>query len=152
MPSATDFKDYYAILGVSKTATAEEIKRAYRKLARQHHPDLNPGNQAAEEKFKEINEAQEVLSDPEKRSKYDQYGQYWQQAAQRGPTASRAALIPQALILTNMATLMILFKKCSAGSHLGEHTVPDLEVTLEDLTILLDAASLLHLIQKLQLL
>lgn len=94
MPSATDFKDYYAILGVSKTATAEEIKRAYRKLARQHHPDLNPGNQAAEEKFKEINEAQEVLSDPEKRSKYDQYGQYWQQAAQRGPTASRAAADP----------------------------------------------------------
>ncbi len=94
MPSANDFKDYYAILGVSKTATPEEIKRAYRKLARQYHPDLNPGDQAAEAKFKEINEAQEVLSDPEKRQKYDEYGQYWQQAAERGTTPRNAAADP----------------------------------------------------------
>lgn len=71
MPSLTDFKDYYAILGVSKTATAEDIKRAYRKLARKHHPDVNPGNAEAEKKFKEINEANEVLSNPETREKYD---------------------------------------------------------------------------------
>ena len=83
--SATDFKDYYQILGVSKTATPEEIKKAYRKLARKYHPDLNPGDKAAEQRFKEINEAQEVLSDPEKRSKYDQFGQYWQQAAAGTP-------------------------------------------------------------------
>jgi curved DNA-binding protein len=76
---ATDFKDYYAILGVSKTASLEEIKKAYRKLARKYHPDLNPGNKESEARFKEINEANEVLGDPEKRKKYDQYGQYWQQ-------------------------------------------------------------------------
>lgn len=77
---ATDFKDYYKILGVSKTATPEEIKKAYRKLARKYHPDLNPNDKEAEVRFKEINEANEVLSDPEKRQKYDSFGQYWQQA------------------------------------------------------------------------
>lgn len=76
---ATDFKDYYKILGVSKTADEAEIKRAFRKLARQYHPDMNPNNQAAEAKFKEINEAYEVLSDASKRQKYDQFGQYWNQ-------------------------------------------------------------------------
>ena len=80
--ATTDFKDYYQILGISKDATAEDIKKAYRKLARKYHPDLNPGNKKAEIKFKEINEAQEVLSDPEKRQKYDQYGQYWEQGRQ----------------------------------------------------------------------
>ncbi len=79
MPTATDFKDYYTILGVSKTATPEELKRAYRKLARKCHPDLNPGDQDAEAKFKNLNEANEVLSDPEKRQKYDQFGQHWNQ-------------------------------------------------------------------------
>lgn len=78
MPAA-DFKDYYSILGVSKTASESEIKRAFRKLARQYHPDMNPGDQSAEAKFKEINEAYEVLSDASKRQKYDQFGQYWNQ-------------------------------------------------------------------------
>ncbi|MBD2293170.1 J domain-containing protein [Anabaena sphaerica FACHB-251] len=82
MPPATDFKDYYAVLGVNKNATPEEIKRAYRKLARKYHPDLNPGDQQAEARFKEINEAHEVLSDSEKRQKYDQFGQYWNQVNQ----------------------------------------------------------------------
>lgn len=77
MPTATDFKDYYATLGVSKTATPEEIKRAYRKMARKFHPDLNPGDKQAEAKFKDLNEANEVLSDPVKRDKYDRFGQYW---------------------------------------------------------------------------
>lgn len=82
--AATDFKDYYALLGIKKNASAEEIKRAYRKLARKYHPDLNPGDRQAEARFKDIGEAYEVLSDPEKRSKYDQYGQYWKQAAAPG--------------------------------------------------------------------
>jgi curved DNA-binding protein len=69
--AATDFRDYYAILGISKTASPEEIKQAFRKLARKYHPDVNPGNKQAEARFKEINEAYEVLSDPDKRKKYD---------------------------------------------------------------------------------
>jgi curved DNA-binding protein len=79
--AATDFKDYYAILGLNKTANPDEIKKTFRKLARKYHPDMNPGNKEAEARFKEVNEAYEVLSDPEKRKKYDQYGQYWKQAA-----------------------------------------------------------------------
>jgi curved DNA-binding protein len=75
-----DFKDYYTILGVPKSADADEVKRAFRQLARKYHPDVNPGDKAAEEKFKEINEAYEVLSDTDKRRKYDQFGQYWKQA------------------------------------------------------------------------
>lgn len=92
MPTATDFKDYYTTLGVNKNATPEEIKRAYRKLARKYHPDLNPGDQQAEARFKEINEAQEVLSDPEKRQKYDQFGQYWHQAGQGVPPPRGASV------------------------------------------------------------
>jgi len=72
-----EFKDYYKILGVDKNATQEEIKRAYRKLAMKYHPDRNPGDKSAEEKFKEITEANEVLSDPEKRKKYDMLGANW---------------------------------------------------------------------------
>jgi len=75
-------KDYYTIMGLGRGATEKEIKQAYRKLARKYHPDINPGNKAAEEKFKQINEANDVLSDPEKRRKYDQYGEAWEQADQ----------------------------------------------------------------------
>lgn len=75
-----DFIDYYKILGVNKTATQDQIKAAYRKLARKHHPDLNPDDKEAHKKFQQINEANEVLSDPEKRKKYDQYGKDWQHA------------------------------------------------------------------------
>ena len=80
-----DFKDYYQVLGVAKTATDDEIKRAYRKLARKHHPDLNPGDKAAEAKFKDINEANEVLGDPDKRRKYDELGANWRQYEQQAP-------------------------------------------------------------------
>ena len=75
-------KDYYQILGVSRNASEKEIKQAYRRLARKHHPDLNPGDKSAEAKFKEINAAYEVLSDPEKRKKYDQFGEQWEYAEQ----------------------------------------------------------------------
>lgn len=81
---ATGYKDYYKILGVDHNASEKEIKQAYRRLARKYHPDVNPGDKAAEEKFKEISEAYEVLSDKDKRMKYDQFGQYWQQAGQPG--------------------------------------------------------------------
>lgn len=77
-----DFIDYYQILGVAKTATEDEIKKAYRKLARKYHPDVNPDNAEAHKKFQQINEANEVLSDADKRKKYDQYGKDWQHADQ----------------------------------------------------------------------
>jgi len=75
-----DFIDYYKILGVNKNATQDEIRAAYRKLARKHHPDLNQNDKEANKKFQQINEANEVLSDPDKRKKYDQYGKDWQHA------------------------------------------------------------------------
>lgn len=78
----SNYIDYYATLGVSKTASQDDIRKAYRKLARQHHPDVNPGNEAANQRFKEINEAYEVLQDADKRKKYDQYGKDWEHADQ----------------------------------------------------------------------
>jgi curved DNA-binding protein len=95
-----EFIDYYKILEIDKNASADDIKKAYRKLARKYHPDLNPNDKAAEAKFKQVNEANEVLSDPEKRKKYDQYGKDWKHAAEfekagqqqrpRGQGSSRA--------------------------------------------------------------
>ncbi len=82
-----EYKDYYKVLGVERTATADEIKKAFRRLARKHHPDVNPNDKSAEKRFKEINEAYEVLSDPEKRQKYDSLGPNWQeQFGFQGPT------------------------------------------------------------------
>ncbi len=82
-----DFKDYYSMLGVAKTASAKEIKAAYRKLARKHHPDVNPGDKSAEKRIKDLNEAYEVLGDADKRKKYDELGSNWRAYEQAGAGA-----------------------------------------------------------------
>jgi curved DNA-binding protein len=82
--SANGYRDYFKVLGVERGADADAIKRSFRKLARQYHPDVNPGDATAEAKFKEISEAYEVLSDPEKRRRYEQFGQYWNQVGAGG--------------------------------------------------------------------
>jgi curved DNA-binding protein len=82
--SVNGYRDYFKVLGVDRGADADTIKRAFRKLARQYHPDVNPGDSSAEAKFKEISEAYEVLSDPDKRRRYEQFGQYWNQAGGSG--------------------------------------------------------------------
>ena len=86
-----EFKDYYRVLGVDRKATAKDISSAFRKLARKYHPDVNPGNKEAEARFKEASEANEVLSDPDKRKLYDQYGPDWRAAAAAGAPADGAA-------------------------------------------------------------
>jgi DnaJ-class molecular chaperone len=93
-----DFKDYYATLGVPKTASEKEVKQAFRKLARKYHPDVNPGDKTAESKFKEINEAYEVIGDPDKRRKYDELGSNWkmyEQAQRAGGGAGAAGFDPR---------------------------------------------------------
>src|SRR3954453_995987 len=80
--AANTRRDYYAVLGVPRTATDKDIKTAYRKLARKHHPDVNPGDKKSEDLFKEIGEAYSVLSDPEKRKKYDRWGHDWEKIEQ----------------------------------------------------------------------
>lgn len=82
---ATKFQDYYETLGVARTATADEIRKTHRKLSRQHHPDLNPGNKTAEDKFKAVQEAYDVLSDEKKRKRYDQLGEHWKAGADFQP-------------------------------------------------------------------
>lgn len=89
MQNLQNFRDYYEILGVPKEASSEEIKKNYRRLARQYHPDLNPGNKAAEDKFKDIGEAYEILSDPTKRAQYDQFSRYWNQRGFSGKQPSK---------------------------------------------------------------
>ena len=86
--SANGYRDYFKVLGVDRSADADAVKRAFRKLARQYHPDVNPGDKSAEAKFKEISEAYEVLSDPDKRRRYEQFGQYWNQAGGGGGGAA----------------------------------------------------------------
>ena len=85
--AGSGYKDYFQVLGVDRSADADAVKRAFRKLARQYHPDVNPGDASAEARFKEISEAYEVLSDPEKRRRYEQFGQYWNQAGASGGAA-----------------------------------------------------------------
>lgn len=114
-----DFIDYYKVLGVNTDATADEIKAAYRKLARKHHPDLNPNDKEANRKFQQVNEANEVLSDPEKRKKYDKYGKDWMHAeafekARQSGNAGRSAHAGQG------AQGFEGFDTGSEGFHYGE--------------------------------
>jgi len=90
MQNLQNFRDYYEILGLPRDASNDEIKRVFRRLARQYHPDLNPGDKQAEEKFKSIGEAYEVLSDPSQRAEYDQYSQFWNQRGFKGKQTPRA--------------------------------------------------------------
>ena len=85
-----DFQDYYQTLGLSRGASQADIKKAFRKLARESHPDKHPGDSGAERRFKEINEAHAVLSDPAKRAKYDQFGRDWEAYARAGAAAGAA--------------------------------------------------------------
>ena len=89
--SANGYRDYFKVLGVERGADADTVKKAFRKLARQYHPDVNPGDKGAEAKFKEVSEAYEVLSDPDKRARYEQFGQYWNQAGRSGGTDGDSA-------------------------------------------------------------
>ena len=86
--ASSGFRDYFKTLGVERTANTDAIKRAFRKLAREYHPDVNPGDKTAEAKFKEISEAYEVLSDPDKRKRYEQFGQYWNQVGSPSSSGS----------------------------------------------------------------
>jgi curved DNA-binding protein len=128
-------KDYYAILGVERGATEKEIKQAYRRLARRYHPDVNPGKKEAEAKFKEINEAYEVLSDPDKRQKYDQFGEDWKQAGAfsqgfQGPFAGATVFGPEGT--SNMGEFIFdrLFQDLGIGRRRARRG-PDIDYPVE---------------------
>jgi len=141
-------KDYYQILGVSRNASEKEIKQAYRRLARQYHPDLNPGDKTAEAKFKEINAAYEVLSDPEKRRKYDQFGDQWEYGEQfakaQGPGRARWGFdkAGTAFEYGDLADLSDIFSRFFADSGIdfgirrgpqrGQDAESPIEVSLEE--------------------
>ncbi|MDP2931372.1 MAG: J domain-containing protein [Chloroflexota bacterium] len=135
-------KDYYNILGVGRSATEREIKQAYRRLARQHHPDVNPNDKSAEAKFKEINEAYEVLSDQAKRQKYDRYGDQWQHAEQFARAEQQQAPFGHSRTQSfsfEEADLDSIFGDLFAGSrsrrarpHRGQDVERPVEVTLEE--------------------
>ncbi len=109
------FRDYYQILGVDKNATEAEIKKAYRKLARKYHPDVNPGDKAAEEKFKEVNEAYEVLSDPQKREKYDRFGAQWRQYERARTSTGPLGLLNLVAAPIRAPSLPKSSRRCSAA-------------------------------------
>ncbi|MBU2009467.1 MAG: DnaJ domain-containing protein [Chloroflexi bacterium] len=133
-------KDYYAILGVGRGATEKEIKQAFRRLARRYHPDVNPGKKEAEARFKEVNEAHEVLSDPEKRQKYDQFGEGWKQAGafsqgSQGPFAGATVFGPEGSSDTGEIIFERLFQDLGIGrrrTRRGQDIDYPVEVSLEE--------------------
>jgi DnaJ-class molecular chaperone len=130
-----EYKDYYAVLGVPRTASPAEIKKAFRKLARQHHPDAKPGDTAAEHRFKEINEANEVLSDPAKRKQYDELGANWEaisrareagaaggQPRTRTPaSAARASVAATSATSSERARMAATSRTSSTSSSVATH-------------------------------
>ena len=134
--------DYYAVLGVPRAASEKEVRQAYRRLARQHHPDVNPGDKAAESRFKEINAAYEVLSDADKRKKYDRYGDQWEHAeqieemqSQRGARASRRGDGGVRFEFGDMGDLGSAFSSIFGGTRRAARPRPieqPVEVTLEE--------------------
>ena len=115
-----DKRDYYEVLGLQKGASAEEIKKAYRKLAKENHPDLHPGDKACEERFKEINEAYEILSDDDKRAKYDQYGH----AAFDPPASAARASRASAISATSGTSSRASSAAASAGASAARARIP----------------------------
>ena len=124
---SVEYKDYYKILGVGREASKDEIAKAFKKLARKYHPDLNPGNKESEEKFKEINEAYEVLKDEQKRKMYDQLGPNWQPAATRSAGATPTAAVRASRSTGRNSAVRVLTapgsatfsKPCSAAVRAG---------------------------------
>ena len=106
--AGSGYRDYFKVLGVERSADADAIKRAFRKLARQYHPDVNPGDANAEAKFKEVSEAYEVLSDPDKRRRYEQFGQYW--------------IRPELLVLERVPEGLMLILAATATSTISSMT------------------------------
>ncbi|MBM3751259.1 MAG: J domain-containing protein [Acidimicrobiia bacterium] len=148
-----DFKDYYAVLGVPKTASEADIKKAYRKLARQFHPDLNPGNKAAETRFKDINEANEVLADQTSRRKYDELGANWRQYENApgprpggGPRSQTRTMTPEAMQDLfggdgGFSDFFTTFFGSGGGAHGARHSRPPRGRDVESpLTLSLDEA------------
>jgi DnaJ-class molecular chaperone len=136
------FVDYYKVLGVEKNASQDDIKKAYRKLARKYHPDLNPNDEDAKKRFQEINEANEVLTDPEKRKKYDQYGEHWkhedayEQAQQQRSRGASGGIRLKALILTIPEIMtQVSFQISSSKCLVADVGVED-KRSLEETTII----------------
>ncbi len=132
-----DYKDYYKVLGISKGAGTDDIKKAFRKLARKYHPDVNPGDKKSEEKFKEINEAYEVLSDPDKRRKYDALGPNWQEQFGFSPGAGRSSSSYRSSPLdydtpTGFSDFFETLFGRPASKHTGEDIEQHVEVTLQE--------------------